>query len=136
MRYIRHLSLIFVALLVSLLIAPSAVANNSPDRTDYRPNARVARISLISGDVQMRRSGSREWESAAVNLPLVEGDQLSTGANSRLEIQIDAYNFVRLDENSILTFVSLRDEGVALSLAEGTATIRLSRFDKDREYFE
>ena len=43
---------------------------------------------------------------------------------------------MRVEENSILTVVTLRDEGIALSLAEGTASLRLSRFDSGREYFE
>jgi hypothetical protein len=128
--------MLVLALLVSLLSVSTSLANVEPDESDYRGQARVARISLLSGDVQLRRAGSREWESAAVNVPLVEGDQLATGKDARLEIQIDAYNFVRLDADSLLTIVTLRQEGVALSLAEGTATLRLSRFDKDREYFE
>ncbi|HEX8424001.1 MAG TPA: DUF6600 domain-containing protein, partial [Pyrinomonadaceae bacterium] len=73
---------------------------------------------------------------AALNLPLVEGDRLATGAGARVEIQIDARNFVRLGEYSTLDIVTLRDEGVALSVPEGTATLRLARFDNDREYFE
>ncbi len=137
MRYTRHLSLFLTALIVSLLTATIATANTVEDETsDYQVRARVARITLLSGDVQLRRAGSSEWERAAVNLPLVEGDQLATGRSSRLEIQIDAHNFVRLDESSILSFVTLRDEGIALSLAEGTMTVRLARFDKEREYFE
>ncbi len=136
-RQTRHPSLIFLALLASLLISSGAAANNlDEDSTDYSQQARVARISLLSGDVQLKRAGNREWESADLNLPLVEGDQLSTGKDSRLEVQIDAYNFVRVEENSILTVVTLRDEGIAFSLAEGTATLRLSRFDGGREYFE
>ena len=53
-----------------------------------------------------------------------------------MEIQIDARNFVRLGSNSILKIVTLRDEGIALSLAEGTLSVRLARFDRDHEYFE
>ena len=61
---------------------------------------------------------------------------MSTDRESRLEIQIDARNFVRLESNSILRIVTLRDEGVALSVVEGTASVRLAKFDSDREYFE
>ena len=136
MRYIRHASLIFAGLLISLSTASVALANNGLDRDEAAVRTRVARISLLSGDVQVRRAGSDEWESASVNLPLVEGDLLATGKDARLEVQIDAYNFVRLDENSKLSIVTLRKDGVAISLSEGTATVRLARFDRDREYFE
>ncbi|MEO6392861.1 MAG: hypothetical protein ABIP75_13520, partial [Pyrinomonadaceae bacterium] len=83
---------------------------NQPDVTN-----RVARISLLSGDVQLRRAQTNATEVALLNLPLVEGDQIITGPDGRVEIQIDAYNFVRVAENSTLRIVTLRDEGVALS---------------------
>lgn len=43
---------------------------------------------------------------------------------------------MRLESNSVLRIVTLRDEGVALSVVEGTASVRLAKFDSDREYFE
>jgi len=106
------------------------------DDDGYEETARVARVSLIRGDVSVRRAGSNKWERATLNLPLVEGDRLATGPDSHLEIQIDARNFIRVGEYATLDIVTLRDEGVALSLPEGTATLRLARFDREREYFE
>ncbi|HZH30905.1 MAG TPA: DUF6600 domain-containing protein [Pyrinomonadaceae bacterium] len=106
------------------------------DDAGYEETARVVRVSLVGGDVSLRRAGSTEWEKATLNLPLVEGDRLATGAGARVEIQIDARNFVRLGEYATLDIVTLRDEGIALSLPEGTATLRLARFDNGREYFE
>jgi hypothetical protein len=106
------------------------------DDNGYEETARVVRVSLIAGDVSLRRAGSDKWEHAALNLPLVEGDRLATGANSRLEIQIDSRNFLRVGEYATIDIVTLRDEGVALSLPAGTATLRLARFDHDKEYFE
>ncbi|MGH9944797.1 MAG: DUF6600 domain-containing protein, partial [Pyrinomonadaceae bacterium] len=103
---------------------------------DYEEMARVARVSLIRGDVSLRRAGSQKWERAALNTPLVEGDRLATGDDSRLEIQIDARNFIRVGSYATLDILTLRDEGVALSLAEGTISLRLAEFDREREYFE
>src|SRR4029079_5740782 len=48
----------------------------------------------------------------------------------------DARNFVRLTASSVLRIVTLRDEGIALSVLEGTAAVRLAKFDRDHEYFE
>jgi hypothetical protein len=39
---------------------------------------RVARISYISDDAQVRRAGSQDWEKVTLNLPLVEGDEIVT----------------------------------------------------------
>ena len=118
-----------------LLFSPAARADDT-NEDEYEEHARVLRVSLLKGEVSLLRSGESEWESARLNAPLVEGDTLSTGRDSRLEIQADSRNFIRVGPGSVLKVVTLRDEGIALSLSEGTATFRLSRFDKDKEYFE
>ncbi|MCA1634561.1 MAG: FecR domain-containing protein [Acidobacteria bacterium] len=132
---------LFVALLSLLLIflltgATTLAAEEDVKESEYEEKARVMRVTLLKGEVSLRRDGNVEWETAKINLPLVEGDTLATGRDSHMEIQVDARNFVRLGENSVLKVVTLRDEGVAVSLSEGTATLRLARFDPDREYFE
>ncbi len=131
-------TLLLSILLLTLFAATAAARPISADDTkyDYDETARVARVSLLTGDVSLRRAGSNKWERATLNFPLVEGDRLATGAGSRVEIQIDARNFVRLGEYATLDVITLRTEGVALSLPEGTATLRLARFEHDKEYFE
>src|ERR687884_783665 len=129
--------LFLLSILLAFTATFSAIRADDTDDEEYEETARVARISLVSGDVQLRRNGSQDWENARVNFPLVEGDVLATtGADARLEIQIDARNFVRVGGDSVLRVVALRDAGVALSLSEGVATVRLARFDRDKEYFE
>ncbi len=105
---------------------------------DYTPDvtAKVARISFMRGEVQVRRANSQDWEKATQNLPIVEGDQIATGQDSRLEIQFDTRKFIRLNENSFLKLTTLRDEGIAVSLPQGIMSLRLLEFDKDRSYFE
>ena len=125
-----------LTLLATPAIARAAPADFFDDADEYDVKARVARVSLIAGEVSLKRAGNNDWERVRLNFPLVEGDTISTDRESRAEIQIDARNFVRLGANSILRIVTLRDEGVALSVVEGTATIRLAKFDKDKEYFE
>jgi hypothetical protein len=118
------------------LLAPAARAAEDTYEDEYEEHARVLRVSLLKGEVSLKRAGEDEWEDARLNAPLVEGDLLATGRDSRLEIQADARNFVRVGPDSVIRVVTLRDEGIALSISEGTATFRLARFDKDREYFE
>ncbi|HEX8180462.1 MAG TPA: DUF6600 domain-containing protein [Pyrinomonadaceae bacterium] len=130
------LSILLLTLLGLTASARAAAASDDETTYDYDETARVARISLLSGDVSLRRAGTNKWEHAALNFPLVEGDRLATGPNSHVEVQIDARNFVRLGEYATLDLVTLRAEGVALSLPAGTATLRLARFDHDHEYFE
>src|SRR5947209_18285628 len=119
-----------------LLISTTARADDDTNGDEYEEHARVLRVSLLKGEVSLQRAGGVEWERAQLNTPLVEGDTLSTGRDARLEIQADSRNFVRVGGDSVLKVVTLRDEGIALSLSEGMATVRLSRFDRDKEYFE
>jgi FecR protein len=138
MRYniVRTLLLSTFLLTLTAFTAIARPASDEDDRYDYDETARVARISLLSGDVSLRRAGQNDWEHAALNLPLVEGDRIATGAGARVEIQIDARNFIRLGEYTTLDVVTLRPEGSALSLPTGTATLRLARFYHEHEYFE
>jgi hypothetical protein len=107
------------------------VDDDVPDVT-----GRVARISYIGGDVQVRRSGAQDWEKAVLNLPVVEGDEIVTSENARLEIQIDTRTFVRIEERSDVRIATLKDEGIALSVPTGTISIRVNEFDRDRAFIE
>src|SRR4051812_801180 len=132
-------SLLFSFLLLtflSLTIPVRADDDKDDQSDDYDVKARVARISLIGGEVNLRRAGNKDWEPARVNYPLVAGHTIATGKGSFLEVQVDSRNFVRLTAGAMLRIVTLRDEGVALSLIEGTVVVRLAKFDHDKEYFE
>lgn len=120
-----------------VLSSGNALANPS-DGEDEAPDvtARVARISFLRGAAQIRHSGDRDWERATQNLPVVEGDEISTDGNARLEIQFNRDNYLRLSENAYLKITTLRDEGIAVSLPEGNLSLRVLNFDKDRESFE
>jgi hypothetical protein len=60
----------------------------------------VARISLIQGEVATQRGDTGDWAAAALNQPLVRGDRISTGDNSKAELQLDHANILRLGNNS------------------------------------
>ena len=128
--------LFLLSTLLLLSTAARAADDTYDDDDEYEERARVLRVSLLKGEVSLKRAGNDEWEDARLNAPLVEGDVLATGRDSRLEIQADARNFIRVGPDSLLRVITLRDEGIALSLSEGTATFRLAQFDKDKGYFE
>ena len=108
------------------------------DDDEEKPDVtgRVARISFIRGEVKIKRIGSDDWEKAVLNLPLIEGDEISTGTGARLELQFNNYVHVRLDQEGSLKFSVMKDEGVALSLSQGTMNLRVTNFDKAGGYFE
>ena len=124
-----------IFLVIPLLFAGNVFAEVSDDYTP-EVTARVARISFMRGDVQIRRADSRDWERATQNLPIVEGDEITTDAAARLEIQFNSKNYLRLEENSHLKIVNLKDEGIAVSLPQGSLSLRVLEFDKNSAYFE
>jgi len=128
-------NLLGVFFLLPVLFLNSAFGNVSDDETP-EVTARVARISFLRGDVQIRHADSQDWERATGNLPIVEGDEIAVSSNARLEIQFDSRSFLRLAENSYLKITTLREAGIALSLPSGTLSLRVLEYDKDRSYFE
>ena len=150
---VSRLSTFLVLLLTLLSVNIIARAQQAPeaqdtaraqdargDTQDYEPDdydvkARVVRVSLMVGEVNLKRNGSKEWELVRLNYPIVEGDTVATGKDSQLEIQFDARNFVRLAPGAVMRFVSLKDEGIALSVVEGTVSIRVGKLDRSREFF-
>src|SRR5207247_6549768 len=70
------------------------------------------------------------------NLPVDEGDDLRTNEDSRIEVQFNNDQHLRLEENSYLKVTNLRFEGIAVSINLGTMNIRIRAFNKDAQFFE
>jgi hypothetical protein len=87
----------------------------------------VARISLLNGDVSVRRGDSGDLVAAAVNAPLMTGDHLLTGANSRAELQFDYGTMIRLGPDSDVRIADLESRLYQVQVASGTVTFRVLR---------
>src|SRR6202140_1994784 len=68
---------------------------------------RVARLGLIQGDVSTQRGDTEEWAAATLNQPLVGGDRVLTGDNSKAELQLDHGNILRLGNHSLLKIATV-----------------------------
>jgi len=127
---------IVLTILIALLAARGSMAQTRPitdedlqdtsDVDDSAPAPRVARISFIDGDVSFLRAGVTDWAPAVRNLPLLAGDQLYTPQGARAEIQLSSGTFVRLLDNSTLSFSELSDSSTQLEVIEGSALIRFA----------
>ncbi len=91
------------------------------------PGPGVARVSLIRGDVSIRRGDSGDWVAAAINAPLVAADSVLTGGGSRAEIQLDHATFLRLASNTEVRLAQLERDRFVVELVQGTATLTLLR---------
>ena len=96
------------------------------------PGRGVARISVLSGDVSVKRGDSGDWIAAAVNAPLVVQDRLLTGSGSRAEIQFDWANMIRLSTNAEVRLSELEHRRYQIQVARGTTTFRVLR-DSDAD---
>ncbi len=126
----------WAVLLLTILVASTAALATETD--DYVPEVtdRVARISFVQGDVQIKRADSQDWEVVVTNLPIVEGDEIATDADGRFEIQFNSYTHLRVAQNAHVKILRLKDEGIAISVPLGTVTLRTTDFDSGRSYFE
>ena len=95
------------------------------------PPGRVARLSLMDGDVSVAPAGTEEWADGVVNRPITSGDRLSVGADGRAELQVGTAS-VHLDRSTSFEFIELDDDVMQMSLTDGVATIRVRTLG-DRE---
>jgi hypothetical protein len=87
-----------------------------------QPDPGVARVSFIRGDVSMQRGDSGDTSAAILNTPLVAGDRVSTGDGSRVELQLDFANVLRLDERTQADVATLTQNRIQIQLAQGLAS--------------
>jgi hypothetical protein len=86
----------------------------------------VARISVMEGQVSVRR-GDADWVAGVINAPLLAGDRISTGPNSRAEAEFDAGNLIRLGGMVEIRISAMEAGRLQVELAHGTATYRVLR---------
>ena len=73
---------LFLFLLLTLFTANVlAYADDEDEGETYEEKARVVRISLLKGEVTLKRQSNADWERADLNFPLVEGDSVATIAS-------------------------------------------------------
>lgn len=125
---------LFAVMLFGLLgmAAGTARADDKPAAMKTEPE--IVRLSFIQGDVRFSRGDGKgpnlekDWEQAAVNLPILKNYSLATG-NGRAEIEFEYGSVVYLAENSVLLFDTASvTNGVPtteLELITGTATFSM-----------
>lgn len=115
--------------LTRLLIVAASVVGivSAQDEAPDTPGKGVARLSLISGDVSVRRGDTGEWVAAAANGPLVVGDHVMSGPGSRAEIQLDWANLLRLSSDTEVRLPEMEQDRYQIQLARGTATFSVVR---------
>jgi hypothetical protein len=124
-------------LTLAALTACTSFAQDAPPQDDqgqgaepdgqYEQGRAVARISVMNGDVSVRRGDSGEVTAAAINGPLMAGDTLLTSSSSRAEIQLDYGKMLRVGPNSEVRFSGMDIKNFQIQIAAGTVTFRMLR---------
>lgn len=96
------------------------------------PIIRMARISLIEGEVSYRRANQddKAWYDASANTPLGENDQVFTAPRGRAEIQLTGRNIVRLAGDTSFKISQFTTAITQIGLPLGTATFRIDSLDR------
>ncbi len=107
-----------------------AQSHSSPPSTDSS-HIRIVRLSEVRGEVQMDRNTGRGFETAILNLPVVEGSKLRTG-DGFTEVEFEDNSTLRLAPNSVVEFrqLELGQSGAtttAVSVEAGTIYAKLAR---------
>jgi hypothetical protein len=87
----------------------------------------VARISLLNGDVSVRRGDSGDYVAATQNAPMMLQDSIQTGNGARAEVQFDNMNMIRLAQDTEVHFTELQPGRFQMQLGRGTVTYRMLR---------
>src|SRR5579862_9096185 len=128
---VHRLKVISVAALFLATVFPSTLpAQDAPVQGPGAPERGVARISVVNGEVSVRRGDSGEWVAASVNAPLMVEDRLATGAGSRAEVQFDSANLIRIGANAEIRMAQVDYGRINLQVAHGTVTFRVLRDSK------
>ena len=119
---------LFVAVLAPVLLR----AQDAPAQDSGTPERGVARISVIDGDVSVRRGDSGDWVAAGLNAPLMVEDRLATGPGARAEVQFDSANMIRVGANAEIRLAQVAYGRYTVQVAHGTVMFRVLRDTKSQ----
>src|SRR5437762_1481607 len=107
MRLRLTLGTLFVTVLCITTTPELTFAQDQPPDAESASHG-VGRISILDGDVSVRRNESGDFVAAAVNAPVVTGDAISTGPAGRTELQFESANFLRIGHDSDVKITDLQ----------------------------
>ncbi|MGB7023068.1 MAG: FecR family protein [Candidatus Acidiferrales bacterium] len=115
-----------VSLLLFSFAAISLIGASRPAQASDMSYARIVRLSLVAGDVQVTRPVRSAWEPGAPNMPITQGMTIGTN-DGRAEVQFEDGSTAWISENTMVQFteLALSDGGriTKLTLAQGTVSI-------------
>ncbi|HEY6990206.1 MAG TPA: DUF6600 domain-containing protein [Bryobacteraceae bacterium] len=104
--------------------APDSGYGDAPDTAVDQQHG-VARISIVEGNVNVKRGDNGQLSAAVVNAPMMAHDHLETAPGARAEVQLDATTVIRLAPNTDMGFADLTYQRYQAQLGVGTIVLRV-----------
>jgi hypothetical protein len=129
-------ALALAATLAVSYIGIAVPAQAQDDQSQMPPYAQpaapsVARLSDVEGSVALKHGDSGDQATAVTNAPVVAGDYITTGADGRAEVQLDANTLIRAGANAQLRFTQLDGSNDVAQVAEGSVELRVFATGQD-----
>jgi hypothetical protein len=97
-------------------------------------NESIARLSFVDGKAFVQRASDLGYEEAALNMPISEGDRIST-SEGRVEVHFGRANYLRLDDGSkvdILNLPKKEDETARIRIWSGRVYLVVGTLKKEK----
>jgi len=111
----RILAAVFAA---CVLAGPALAQDAGADHWD-------ARLTAVTGDVVVHPAGGGDEVAGEADMPLEEGDRVTTSADSTAEISLDGQSLISLRENSDFTLENTRKDASIFSLSLGSILAKI-----------
>ncbi|MHB1272859.1 MAG: DUF6600 domain-containing protein [Rhodanobacter sp.] len=120
---------------VMLLCASTGMvqAQYAANDSSADPPSRVARLSYMAGDLGFLPAGARDWSDARINRPLTTGDRLSSGRDSRAELELGG-GTLRIAGRTDFGLLDLNDRIAQVELTRGTLGLTVRHLDRGQSY--
>ncbi len=104
-------------------------SNNVNSNSSVSGPVRLARFSIVEGNVSWRAGSGMDWSAATDNMPLRQGAQIWVTDGGRADLQFDDGSELRLGNNALVTLTVLYSdtdgEYTQLTMQSGLATLRV-----------
>jgi hypothetical protein len=88
----------------------------------------VARATAVIGSVSRRHGEKGDLVALDSGAPLVGGDAVSTGPNSRVELRLDPSNYLRLDSGSEVHLRQLGEHAFQIDVIHGQVSYTMMKY--------
>ena len=126
---VRRVLAVLMILATFLGTAGGAYAQPTVETDPQSDDATPPRLSYAEGSVSFWRPGGDDWAPAQVNTPLAAGDELYTGRDGNLEVQIGGRAFIRAWGDTQVGLTNQDPSFVQLRVSSGHLALDLRSLD-------